>query len=116
LVATTAQTERVNFRVDPRVRRDAERVLRALGLNLSDGLNVFLRRVAALNAIPFPLELTREEILGRESAVREAAVGRAVGEAIERSRTEGRPVARFDDERGAPYLEYPDGKREYPFA
>ncbi|MDR3359872.1 MAG: type II toxin-antitoxin system RelB/DinJ family antitoxin [Bifidobacteriaceae bacterium] len=109
-----AGAERINFRADRAVRRDAERVFHALGLNLSDGLNVFLRRVAAEQAIPFPLALTREEILGPELAAREAALGRVVKKETDSALAEGRPVARFDDERGEPYLQHPDGTRVYP--
>ncbi|MDR1635481.1 MAG: type II toxin-antitoxin system RelB/DinJ family antitoxin [Bifidobacteriaceae bacterium] len=112
-MAGAAEMERINFRADRKVRQDAERVFHALGLNLSDGLNVFLRRVAAEQAIPFRLALTREEILGPELAAREAAIRRGVMAQTERAPDEGRPVARFDDALGKPYLEYPDGTREF---
>ena len=108
--------ERVNFRTDRKVRQEAERVFHCLGLNLSDGLNVFLRRVAAQQAIPFPLALTREEILGPELAAREAALGHAVRQDTDRALTQGKPVARFDTEQGRAYFELPDGTREYPDA
>jgi addiction module RelB/DinJ family antitoxin len=105
--------ERVNFRIERQVRQEAEAVFRALGLNLSSGLNLYLRRVAAEHAIPFPLALTREELLGPESAARERDMEQAVQNAIVQTQSEGRPIARFDFERGLAFLEHADGRREY---
>ena len=37
----------------------------------------------------------------------------AVHEAIKKAKVTNKPIARFDNTRKKPYLEYPDGKRVY---
>jgi DNA-damage-inducible protein J len=106
--------DRINVRVERSVKRDAEGILKSFGLNLSDGINIFLRRLVAERGIPFPLTLTREEIIGVEAAAMEVAAGQAVQEAVAQTVAAGAPVARFDQAERRPYLEYADGRREYP--
>jgi addiction module RelB/DinJ family antitoxin len=113
-VASTAETDRINVRVERSVKRDAEDILKSLGLNLSAGINIFLHRLVAESGIPFQLTLTREEVIGAEAAAMEVAAGRAVQSAVAQTVAAGACVARFDDVERRPYLEYPDGRREYP--
>jgi len=106
-------TERINVRVQPGLKASAEQVFRAMGLNLSDGINVYLRRVVADHAIPFQLEASRAEIIGGEAAAMEAAGRAQVQAAIAKSWSMGAPVARYDADLGRPYMEYSDGRRDY---
>lgn len=45
------------FRIDPKVKKDAERVFDALGMNLSVGINMFLRQVVREQKFPCALDL-----------------------------------------------------------
>ncbi|MDR1604177.1 MAG: type II toxin-antitoxin system RelB/DinJ family antitoxin [Gracilibacteraceae bacterium] len=96
---------RLSVRIDPNTKRQAEAVFDALGMNLSTGISVYLKRVAATRAIPFALELNDSTV---EQRMRNA-VNAKISAQIER----GVPIALFDNEQNRPYLEYEDGRRVY---
>ncbi|GHV73457.1 hypothetical protein AGMMS49940_07590 [Spirochaetia bacterium] len=107
------QNSRINIRVDDELKRKAEDVFEKIGLNISDGINIYLRRVVADKGIPFPLTISRAQEIGEEAAEMEAAFGKAVWSAIAHKHAAGLPVARFDADTERPYLEYPDGRKDY---
>jgi DNA-damage-inducible protein J len=107
------QGSRINLRVDTELKHDAEDVFAKIGLNMSDGINVYLRRVVADQGIPFSLTVSRAQIIGDEAAEMEGDFRQAVTAAVARKQANGLPVARFDADANRPYLEYPDGRREY---
>jgi addiction module RelB/DinJ family antitoxin len=113
MAASGAQTERVNFRANKTAKHEAERVLRAMGLNLSDGLNMFLARVAAEHRVPFPLAMTREEVLGADALALGTAVTNSIRAEVQRSEAAGAPIARLDRESGRAYVQHADGRKEY---
>ena len=113
MTASTGETERVNFRANKATKREAERVIRAMGLNLSDLLNMFLARVAAEHRVPFPLAMTREEILAPQTVELGHQVTGALGEEASRRAADGAPVARYDRARGQAYIQYADGHKQY---
>jgi antitoxin component of RelBE/YafQ-DinJ toxin-antitoxin module len=84
-----------------------------MGLNLSDGMNMFLARVSAEHRIPFPLAMTPAEVLGPEAAQLGESVTASIREAVARSISEGAPIARYDRARAQAYIESADGRREY---
>lgn len=45
----------ISLRVDDDVKRDAERTLEDIGLNMSTAINIFLKTVVRENRIPFAL-------------------------------------------------------------
>ena len=45
----------ISLRVDDDVKRDAERTLEDIGLNMSTAINIFLKTVVRENRIPFVL-------------------------------------------------------------
>ena len=96
---------RLNVRVDNTIKKQAEAVFTALGMNMSTGINIFLAQVARSRAIPFALELSGDPM---ERRMREAANAKV--SAISSS---GSPVALYDDLQNRPFLEYPDGRRVY---
>jgi DNA-damage-inducible protein J len=104
---------RLSVRVDSDTKSQAENVFRSLGLNLSTGINLFLTQVARQRAIPFSLTLNRNEILGSESMSIEREAIETVENELSAMKREGIPVARFDEKRACPYLEYSDGTRKY---
>lgn len=52
------ETTNLNVRVDKDVKRQAEAISDALGMNLSTAVNIFLRRMIACDGLPFELRLT----------------------------------------------------------
>ena len=96
---------RLNVRVDNAIKKQAEAVFAALGMNMSTGINVFLAQVARSRAIPFALELGADST---ERRMREAVNAR-----LSTVKASGSPVALYDDLQKRPFLEYPDGSRDY---
>jgi len=111
--AVTMETERVNFRANQATKREAERVMRAMGLNLSDGLNMFLARVAAEHRVPFPLAMTREEMLAPETVSLADGVMSAIRQEVDDKIAGQAPIARYDRARGQAYVLHADGHKEY---
>ncbi|MDR0848310.1 MAG: type II toxin-antitoxin system RelB/DinJ family antitoxin [Propionibacteriaceae bacterium] len=110
---TAIEMDRISTRVNRQVKRDAESILESLGLNLSDAVNIFLRRVVAERGIPFALTQTRSQTLGAKAAALESAAAQAVRDDIDWKATAGAPIARYDVAAHRPYLEYPDGRKVY---
>ena len=96
---------RLNVRVDNAIKKQAEAVFTALGMNMSTGINIFLAQVARSRAIPFALELSSDPI---ERRMREAVDTR-----VSAAKSSGSPVALYDNLQNRPFLEYPDGRRVY---
>jgi addiction module RelB/DinJ family antitoxin len=104
---------RLNIRVDSATKEQAEKVFRGLGLTMSGGINVFLAKVVADRGIPFPLSMDRASEIGVGTYAFERAAVSAVRERITEMEYNAAPIARFDDEKGQPYLEYSSGRRDY---
>ena len=103
----------LHVRVDPEKKMEAERILKSLGLTLTAGVNLCLSGIIRAKGLPFEVKLSREEILGERALQAEAAFQKAVDEQLAQDRAHGYPIALYDPERKRPYLEYPDGSREY---
>jgi DNA-damage-inducible protein J len=54
-------TASLNVKVDEDVKRRADSVFAQLGLTTSAGVNIYLRKVAAIRGIPFDLRLDDDE-------------------------------------------------------
>jgi len=103
----------IHVRVDPAQKNDAEKVLNSLGLTMTTGIHLFLNSVIRNKGLPFEIKQSREELLGDRVAEMEQKYQKAVTESIDQAHAAGVPVALYDKIRKRPYLEYPDGKREY---
>lgn len=103
----------LHVRIDPIKKREAERILNGLGMNLTTGINLCINSIIRAKGLPFDLKLSREEALGTKAYKMETAFQSVVAEAIASDRAYGHPIALYDKERNCPYLEYPDGRREY---
>jgi len=70
-----ASTKMIHIRVDDSVKEQATVALAAVGLSLSDGVRLFLKRVVIEQALPFELKVPNVET---QEAIKEArAMGRA---------------------------------------
>jgi addiction module RelB/DinJ family antitoxin len=51
-----AKTETIRARIDPQLKREAESILKALGLSPADAIRLFYRRVTLRRGLPFAVE------------------------------------------------------------
>lgn len=58
-----AKDTMVRARVEPRLKKDAERVLGKLGLSTSQAITLFLKQVELWQGLPFPVEIPNPETL-----------------------------------------------------
>lgn len=72
-----AKTETIRARVEPELKREAEAVLKALGLNASEAITLFYRQVALRRGLPFEIKLPTETT---RAAIRDALEGRDLTE------------------------------------
>jgi len=103
----------IHVRVDPVQKKNAETVLNSLGLTMTTGIHLFLSSVIRNKGLPFEIKQSREELLGTRVAEMEREFQKSVAGAIDRDRADGYPIALYDKAKKCPFLEYPDGRREY---
>ena len=72
-----AKSETIRARVEPELKREAEAVLKALGLNASEAITLFYRQVALRRGLPFEIKLPNETT---RAAIRDALEGRDLTE------------------------------------
>lgn len=49
----------INLRIDPKVKSQAEKVLRNLGIPMSTAIDIFLKQIVLSNGIPFPVVIPK---------------------------------------------------------
>jgi len=69
------KTETIRARVEPELKRDAEAVLRKLGLSSSEAITLFLTQVKLNDGLPFPLRMPNRRT---RQAVSQARAGQHV--------------------------------------
>ncbi|HWB48430.1 MAG TPA: type II toxin-antitoxin system RelB/DinJ family antitoxin [Stellaceae bacterium] len=67
-----SKTETVRARVEPGLKRDAEAVLKKIGLTPSEAITLFLTQVKLTNGLPFSLSVPNRRT---RQAIREARTG-----------------------------------------
>jgi DNA-damage-inducible protein J len=55
------KTETVRARVEPKLKRDAEAVLKKIGLTSSEAITLFLTQVKLSKGLPFPLRVPNQQ-------------------------------------------------------
>jgi antitoxin component of RelBE/YafQ-DinJ toxin-antitoxin module len=113
-----AQGVRVTIRVNRQLKKNAEDLFDCLGLNMSNAVNIFLRKAVDQRGIPFPVntgpvDTGGQGVVGLSTGEVTKAFNDAVKQCITKKQKEGLPVARYDMESGRAYLENADGSREY---
>ena len=53
----------INIRVNDEVKKEAEIIFKSLGLNMSDAMNLFLKKCINENGIPFDLKIPNRETI-----------------------------------------------------
>ncbi|MCL1836869.1 MAG: type II toxin-antitoxin system RelB/DinJ family antitoxin [Treponema sp.] len=108
-----AQDVRVTIRVNNELKENAEALFEYLGLNMSNAINIFLRKAVDERGIPFTVNTGNRGLSGLSTNEITGAFNDAVIKGIMTKKNKGLPVARFDTELGRAYLENADGTREY---
>jgi len=107
------QDVRVTIRVNRELKENAEVLFSYLGLNMSNAVNIFLRKTVDQRGIPFPVNADNQGF--GELSVEEVSdvFRKAVKQDIAKKQKKGLPIARYDKKSGRAYLENADGSREY---
>ena len=108
-----SQDIRVTIRVNRELKEDAEALFDYLGLNMTNAVNIFLRKAVDQKGIPFPVNTGIQVVGGLGTEEVTDLFREAVQQGIDKKRREGLPVARYDTSSGQAYLENADGSREY---
>ena len=53
----------INIRLEGRLREDAEKVLKRLGVSVSEAVNIFLSQVVLQNGFPFDIKIPNEDTI-----------------------------------------------------
>lgn len=64
----------VRSRIDPVVKLEADRILREMGITLSDGIRLFLFQVIAERALPFKVKTPNKQTIAALEAARQGKV------------------------------------------
>ena len=107
------QDVRVTIRVNRELKESAEALFEYLGLNMSNAVNIFLRKAVDQKGIPFPVNAGNQGFGGLNTDEVTRVFNNAVKQDIAKKQKKGLPVARYDTETERAYLEKADGTREY---
>jgi addiction module RelB/DinJ family antitoxin len=99
--------------VDRHLKQNAEALFKYLGLNMSNAVNMFLRKAVDQKGIPFPVKAGNQWAGGISTDEITMLFNTAVKQDIAKKQKKGLPVARYDTESKRAYLENADGSREY---
>jgi DNA-damage-inducible protein J len=55
------KTQMVHARIDPKLKRSAERVFTKLGISTTEAIRLFLKQVELHKGLPFPISIPNEE-------------------------------------------------------
>ena len=104
---------RVTIRVDRELKESAEELFNYLGLNMSNAVNIFLRKAVDQKGIPFQIKSEEKRRIGLSPEKVTRLFNYAVKKDIERKIKKRLSIARYDIKSGRAYLENADGTREY---
>jgi len=74
----------VRSRIDPIVKEEARKILKNMGISLSDGIRLFLHQVIAEQALPFSVKMPNKKTIEAMEAVRKGDTEGISIEAIEK--------------------------------
>jgi DNA-damage-inducible protein J len=107
------QDVRVTIRVNRELKESAEELFEYLGLNMSNAVNIFLRKAVDQKGIPFPVNTGNQGVGGLSADEVTNAFKNVVRQDIAIKQKKGLPVARYDTKSGRAYLENADGTKDY---
>ena len=71
------KSETIRARVEPALKRDAEAVLKKIGLTSSEAITLFLTQVRLTKGLPFPLRIPNKQT---RQAIKDAQEGKDIEE------------------------------------
>ena len=107
------QDVRVTIRVNRELKESAEALFDYLGLNMSNAINIFLRKTVEQRGIPFPVSTSSQGVGGLSSSEVTRIFINSVEQDISNKKKRKLPVARYDLDSKRAYLENADGTRDY---
>ena len=113
------QDVRVTIRINRELKENADTLFDYLGLNMSNAINIFLRKSVEQKGIPFPVNtgsLEQQASLDFNGLSANEVTGtflNAVKQDIAEKKRKGLPIARYDLKSKRAYLENADGTHEY---
>ncbi|MBI1898305.1 MAG: type II toxin-antitoxin system RelB/DinJ family antitoxin [Acidobacteria bacterium] len=57
----TGKTQMIHARIDPKLKRSAERVFSRIGISTTEAIRLFLRQVELHQGLPFPVKVPNAE-------------------------------------------------------
>ena len=108
-----AQDVRVTIRVNRELKENAETLFNYLGLNMTNAVNIFLRKAVDQKGIPFQINTDKHGIGGLGTNEITQSFNDAINQDIAQKKARGLPIARYDTKSGRAFLENADGSREY---
>ena len=58
---TSEKTQMVHARIDPRLKKSAERIFTRIGISTTEAIRLFLKQVELHKGLPFPVSIPNEE-------------------------------------------------------
>ena len=55
------KTQMVHARIDPRLKKSAERIFTKIGISTTEAIRLFLKQVELHNGLPFPVSIPNKE-------------------------------------------------------
>ena len=95
------QDVRLTVRVDRELKKTAETLFEYLGLNMSNAINIFLRKAVDYKGIPFTVNVDNPVIAGLGAGELTDLFNKAVMQDIANKKNKGLPVARYDKKSGS---------------
>lgn len=71
-----AKTAYINARVDKKLKADAQKILKEVGVNTSDAVDMFLRQVVMQQGIPFEVRIPNKKLRREMRAIRAGKIGK----------------------------------------
>ena len=107
------QDIRVTIRVNRQLKENAEALFDYIGLNMSNAINIFLRKAVDHKGIPFTVGVNSSKFEELNTEEISELFRKAVQQDIINKQEKGLPIARYDMKLKQAYLENADGSREY---
>lgn|SRR3989338_8521749 len=89
---TVFMTTTLQVRMNPKLKKDVQKILEAIGLDLSSAINIYFRHITVTRGIPFPLMTAREL-----TPAQEKELNRLEAEARRSKKSYGSAKELFDD-------------------
>lgn len=75
----TGKTQMIHARIDPDLKRSAERVFTQIGISTTEAIRLFLRQVELHKGLPFPVMVPNAETIAAMKAANDPATLRHYG-------------------------------------